>query len=69
MPRTAYPLRIIGVTKDTSWEKYVTEETVSSVTGARKLARFLGYRVCTVGGLCELDTSGDTPRWVITVWA
>jgi hypothetical protein len=67
VPPIAAPLHILAVTDRTTRLEYVTKETVSSVTGARRLARDLGYRVCTVGGVCEMDTAHESPRWIITV--
>ena len=67
MPRTAAPLHILAVTDSSSRLEHVTEQTVSSVAAARRLARSMGYRVCTAGGLCYLDTAAAEPCWVITV--
>jgi hypothetical protein len=63
----AAPLHILAVTDRTTRLEHVTQQTVSSVTGARRLARAMGYRVCTVGGVCELNTDFGLPCWVITV--
>lgn len=67
MPKTAAPLHILAVTDTTTRLEHVTTQTVASVAAARRLARSMGYRVCTVGGTCELDTAHEPPCWIITV--
>ncbi len=63
----AAPLYILAVTDRTTRLECVTTKTVASVAAARRLARSMGYRVCTVGGMCELDTAHEPPCWIITV--
>jgi len=72
MPRKpSYPVHVLAVTETTTRLDFVTKSRVESVTAAKRLARNLGYRVCTVGGLAELVTNGgydgETTAWLITV--
>lgn len=67
MTKTSAPLHILAVTETTTWLEHITEQVVGSVAAAKRLARSMGYRVCTVGGVCELDSAHEPPCWVITV--
>jgi len=67
MTKPTYHVHLLAVTDATCRPVHVTRQQVASLTAATRLARHLGYRICTVGGLAYLDTSTDTPHWVITV--
>ena len=67
MTKPTYRVHLLAVTGATVRRVHVTQQQVASLTAATRLARNLGYRICTVGGLAYLDTSADTPHWVITV--
>ena len=69
--KPTYPVHLLAVTDATVRLAHVTQQQVSSLTAAKRLARNLGYRVCTVGGLADLATNcgrdGETIAWIITV--
>jgi hypothetical protein len=65
--KPTYQVHIIAVTDATTRLQHVTPDRVASITAAKRLVRNMFYRICTVGGLAYLDTSTDTPHWVVTV--